>query len=117
MDDLGKRLTSAVMAYNGTVGSFEKNVLVSARKLNALEIVDYELDPPTPVDEPVRTLGAPELVTAAEEARAVVALPAIVIPDAEGTSALADLDGRTDDYGIDAGAPTMPDTRGRRTGS
>jgi DNA recombination protein RmuC len=76
MDRLGRSLTGAVKAYNGTVGSLEKNVLVTARKLNALEVVDSALADPTPVEEPVRTLGAAELVTAAEDGRAVVALPA-----------------------------------------
>ena len=57
--------------------------------------MDGELADPTPVEEPVRTLGATELVTAAEGGRAVVALPA-------RTDGLRDdqLD-RTADYGID----------------
>jgi DNA recombination protein RmuC len=76
MDRLGRSLTSSVKAYNGTVGSLEKHVLVTARRLHALEVVDNEIDAPTPVEEPVRTLGATELVTAAEGGRAVVALPA-----------------------------------------
>jgi DNA recombination protein RmuC len=75
MDRLGRSLTGAVKAYNGTVGSLEKNVLVTARKLNALEVVDNALAEPTPVEEPVRTLGATELVTSAEDGRAVVVLP------------------------------------------
>jgi DNA recombination protein RmuC len=119
MDDLGKRLTSAVKAYNGTVGSFEKNVLASARKLNALEIVDYDLDSPAPVDEPVRTLGAAELVESAAQSRAVVALPAIVVPETAGESPALELDGRPEDYGIDAADPaTAPsESLDRRTGS
>jgi hypothetical protein len=98
MDDLGKRLTSAVKAYNGTVGSLEKNVLVSARRLNSLEIVDYDLAAPTPVDEPVRTLGATELVTSADEARTIVALPSLVVDVTE--SGDGDLVQRALDYGL-----------------
>jgi DNA anti-recombination protein RmuC len=95
MDKLGRSLTGAVKAYNGTVGSLEKNVLVTARKLNALEVVDNALAEPTPVEEPVRTLGATELVTAAEDGRAVVVLPA----RAERVGA-DELD-YADDYGIE----------------
>jgi DNA anti-recombination protein RmuC len=95
MDRLGRSLTGAVKAYNGTVGSLEKNVLVTARKLNALEVVDNALAEPTPVEEPVRTLGATELVTAAEDGRAIVVLPS----RAERVSA-DELD-YVDDYGIE----------------
>ena len=76
MDKLGRSLTGAVKAYNGTVGSLERQVLVTARKLNDLEVVDSQLNEPTPIEESVRPLGAAELVTAAEDARAVVVLPA-----------------------------------------
>jgi hypothetical protein len=38
-------------------------VLVSARKLAALGVVDAELAPPEPVSETARPLSAPELVT------------------------------------------------------
>jgi DNA recombination protein RmuC len=95
MDKLGRSLTGAVKAYNGTVGSLEKNVLVTARKLNTLEVVEGELAEPTPVEEPVRTLGAAELVTSAEDGRAVVVLPA----RAERVS--ADELEYADDYGIE----------------
>jgi DNA anti-recombination protein RmuC len=105
MDDLGKRLTGAVKAYNGTVGSLEKNVLVSARRLNSLEIVDYDLEAPAPVDEPVRTLGAIELVSAAEEPRRVVALPSLVV---DATDSDGDLVQRALDYGL---GDTEPDAQ------
>jgi DNA recombination protein RmuC len=93
MDKLGRQLTGAVKAYNGTVGSLERQVLVTARKLNDLEVVDAELDAPAPVEEPVRPLGAAELVVAAEQARAVVALPAATELD------------RAEDYGISPAGP------------
>jgi DNA recombination protein RmuC len=62
MDRLGRTLTTAVSAYNQTVGSLEGRVLVSARKLNDLGVVDAELTAPAPVEETTRALSAPELV-------------------------------------------------------
>jgi DNA anti-recombination protein RmuC len=103
MDRLGRSLTGAVKAYNGTVGSLEKNVLVSARRLNSLEIVDYELEAPAPVDEPVRTLGAAELVTATDEPRSVVAIRARAAHAPSVTeSGEGDLVQRALDYGLEA---------------
>ena len=92
MDKLGRSLTGAVKAYNGTVGSLERQVLVTARKLNDLEVVDAELAEPTPIEEPVRPLGAAELVTAAEDARAIV-----MLPPASGDETVID---RPEDYGL-----------------
>ncbi len=65
MDGLGKALTSAVAAYNKTVGSLEGRVLVTARKLNQLGVVDAELTPPAPVEDTIRPLSAPDLITEA----------------------------------------------------
>jgi DNA anti-recombination protein RmuC len=62
MDGLGKALTNAVSSYNRTIGSLEGRVLVTARKLNQLGVVDAELKPPTPVEETVRALSAPDLI-------------------------------------------------------
>jgi DNA anti-recombination protein RmuC len=62
VDGLGKALTTAVSSYNRTVGSLEGRVLVSARKLNELGVVDGELKPPTLVEETVRALSAPDLI-------------------------------------------------------
>jgi len=64
LERLGKELTSAVGAYNKTVGTLETRVLVSARKLAALGVVEAELTAPGPVAETARPLSAPELVTA-----------------------------------------------------
>ncbi len=61
VDKLGRSLTSAVVAYNQTVGSLESRVLVSARKLNELGVTDAELAAPAPVEETARALSAPEL--------------------------------------------------------
>jgi DNA recombination protein RmuC len=62
LDRLGRELGSAVTAYNRTVGSLESRVLVSARKLSELGVVDGELEAPRPVEETVRALSAPELM-------------------------------------------------------
>ncbi len=61
VDGLGKALTAAVSTYNRAVGSLENRVLVSARKLNDLGLVDSELVQPRPVEETVRALSAPDL--------------------------------------------------------
>ena len=63
MDGLGQALTSAVAAYNQAVGSLESRVLVSARRLNQLGVIDAELDQPRLVEESARSLSAPELDT------------------------------------------------------
>ena len=65
MDGLGKALTNAVTSYNKTIGSLEGRVLVSARKLNQMGVVDAELPPPTPVEGTVRALSAPDLLSEA----------------------------------------------------
>jgi DNA recombination protein RmuC len=62
VDGLGRTLSSAVTAYNRAVGSLENRVLVSARKLSELGVVDAELEPPRPVEETVRALSAADLI-------------------------------------------------------
>jgi DNA recombination protein RmuC len=61
VDKVGKALTSAVAAYNQTVSALETKVLVSARRLNQLGVVDADLDPPALVEATTRALSAPEL--------------------------------------------------------
>src|ERR1700749_4109284 len=61
VDQLGRSLTRTVQAYNQTVGSLESRVLVSARRLSQLGVVDGELTAPAPVDEVARGLSAAEL--------------------------------------------------------
>jgi DNA recombination protein RmuC len=62
VDSLGKALTNAVSAYNQSVGTLESRVLVSARKLNQLGLVEAGLEPPRLVEETTRALSAPELI-------------------------------------------------------
>jgi DNA recombination protein RmuC len=64
VERLGRSLTSAVGAYNQAVGSLESRVLVSARRLAELGIVDGELPAPGAVTDTARPLSAPELMAA-----------------------------------------------------
>ncbi|MGH3321833.1 MAG: DNA recombination protein RmuC [Streptosporangiaceae bacterium] len=75
VERLGKALSGAVRTYNQAVGSLEGRVLVTARKLRALELVDSELDQPRTVEDTTRSLSAPELLADAAQARQVRALP------------------------------------------
>jgi DNA recombination protein RmuC len=66
VERLGKALTSTVGAYNQAVGSLESRVLVSARRLSQLGIVEADLPAPEAVAETARPLSAPELLDSAE---------------------------------------------------
>jgi DNA recombination protein RmuC len=66
VERLGKALTSTVGAYNQAVGSLESRVLVSARRLSQLGIVEAELSAPEAITETARPLSAPELLDSAE---------------------------------------------------
>src|SRR3954466_424047 len=89
LSKLGRSLTNSVDNYNKTVGSMEKNVLVTARRLNALGVVEADIDTPAAVADPAPPLAAAELVAAVEEQRSVVSLPAVA----------TDID-RPEDYGL-----------------
>ncbi|MQA02312.1 MAG: DNA recombination protein RmuC [Streptosporangiales bacterium] len=71
VDGLGRAIGRVVTAYNGTVASLETRVLVSARRMRDLQLVEGELPAPTPVEETPRPLGAGELVSSASEARQI----------------------------------------------
>jgi len=84
VDRLGRALTSAVTTYNQAVGSLESRVLVSARKLNQLGVVEGDLETPTLIEEATRTLSAPELaapeLAAPERAAPELAAPELAAP-------------------------------------
>ncbi|GAA3944598.1 DNA recombination protein RmuC [Actinomadura viridis] len=61
VDELGRSLTGAVRSYNRTVGSLETRVLVSARRLNELGVVDEPLEAPGRVEDSPRAPSAAEL--------------------------------------------------------
>ena len=98
VDKLGRSLTGAVNDYNKTIGSLESQVLVTARKLHELHVVDVELAEPVGIEASVRPISKPELVSAAEDARVVKALPA----------GAGELD-RPEDYGLLPDVPAKPD--------
>jgi DNA recombination protein RmuC len=103
MSKLGNSLTSAVKVYNDSVGSLERNVLSTARKLNDLDIVSEPLLEIGGIEETVRPLAKPELLEAAEAERTIRAV----------TSVSGDID-RLEDYGINVGPERETE---RRTGS
>jgi DNA recombination protein RmuC len=71
---LGKSLDGAVKAYNETVGSFERQVLVQARRFERHGITGIEQPELQPIQRQTRPLAAAELVDPAEVA--LQALPA-----------------------------------------
>ena len=76
MDKVGKSLGSAVKAFNASVGSLERTVLPSARRISELQVTDSPLAEIRPVDEPIQVLSAAELLDAATPSR-----PQLVVPD------------------------------------
>jgi DNA recombination protein RmuC len=62
MEAMGRSLSRTVESYNRTVGSLETRVLVSARKLNDLGLVEADLEKPQTVEDLPRPLTSPELL-------------------------------------------------------
>jgi len=73
---LGKSLDGAVKAYNETVGSLERQVLVQARRFERHGITGIEAPELNPIERQARTLAAPELVSGDEDERGVRAVDA-----------------------------------------
>jgi len=59
---LGRTLHRAVEDYNRFVGTLERRVLVSARRIRDLDLAEEDLPEVTPLDDAVRPLTAPELL-------------------------------------------------------
>lgn len=68
MSKLGRQLDGAVKAYNDTVSSMESRVLVTARKMADLKVVDTDIEAPPQVERVARRVQAPELVASADDA-------------------------------------------------
>lgn len=79
---VGRSLQGSVEAYNAMVGALESRVMVSARRMSELDLVDDELPVLTPVESVPRLLTAHELIDAAtaEESRAELLLDLDVPP-------------------------------------
>ena len=75
VDRLGRSLTASVSAYNATVGSLERSVLPSARRMADLGVSGSDVATPREVDEVAKPVTAPALLAAE---RPVTVLPSAV---------------------------------------
>ncbi len=66
---MGTSLQRAVEAYNALVGTLESRVLVTARRMRDLDLVEEDLGELTPVETAPRPLTAPELLDAVAQQR------------------------------------------------
>lgn len=74
---LGGTLQRSVETYNQLVGALESRVLVTARRMHDLDLVESDLPTPAPVDLPPRVLTAMELI---EQVTAADARPELDLP-------------------------------------
>ncbi|WGW10647.1 DNA recombination protein RmuC [Saxibacter everestensis] len=68
VEKLGGSLNRAVADYNRLVGTLESRVLVTARRMNDLDLTDRNLPAPEPITAAARNIGAPELLDDRESA-------------------------------------------------
>jgi DNA recombination protein RmuC len=71
MAKLGRSIESVTKDYNTAIGSLESRVLVSARKLNELKVVDVTLDAPPSIETGVRPITKAELLASVESDQAI----------------------------------------------
>jgi DNA recombination protein RmuC len=84
LDRLGRSLATSVGHYNKAIGSLESRVLVSARRLRDLDVVDDELTGAEPVTDTPRPLVAPELLRDLEPAVESAGIEAALIEGPPG---------------------------------
>ncbi len=110
VDKLGRSIGRVVGDYNAAVGSLETRVLVTARKMADLKIVEGALEAPRVVDDATRAITAAPLLAAAADGRSVRALPVQVALDAFETTG-EELDEVEVDprYGVDPVPTATPD--------
>jgi DNA recombination protein RmuC len=75
LSGVGDSLNKAVKKYNEAVGSLESRVLVTARQLNDLNVVDDELVGPKQVEALARAVQGPVLVSSADSVVPMKAAP------------------------------------------
>ncbi|MEV4562868.1 DNA recombination protein RmuC [Nonomuraea sp. NPDC049419] len=75
LNSLGRSLDRSVKAYNDTVGSMERRVMVTARKFHTLKVVEGRLVELKAVEQSTRPLGTPELGESAGAVADVRAIP------------------------------------------
>jgi DNA recombination protein RmuC len=87
IDKLGRAIGSAVGAYNQTVSSLESRVMVTARRMSELKVVDPAevLEAPRQITETARAAQAPEFAE-----QRLVALPKQRVPAGQGELPVAD---------------------------
>jgi DNA recombination protein RmuC len=83
VDKLGRSIGRVVTDYNSAIGSLETRVLVTARRLADLNVVEGELISPSPVEDDPKSLSAAPLIESAVLARTVRTLPVELLDDVE----------------------------------
>ena len=86
LDKLGRTLNTAVGAYNATVGSLERSLLPSARRMADLGVSEDQVEPPRAVDDVARPITAPTLVEELHGSERVTVLPQAATGEAQGVT-------------------------------
>ena len=83
VDRLGRALGGAVDHYNASLGSLERNVVSQSRRLAQLHVSEPSIECPQPIDEPLRRLSSPALLTEPEDHQVIALRPSIPGGDAD----------------------------------